>query len=91
MVESGKFGRGDRPSARRVAAQIAFDAGLLDALVQVRYDKGLTQADIARRMGISQVQMSRMENRSFDPRLSTLGRYAHALGVRIVHVVEDDA
>lgn len=52
---------------------------LVDQLVAIRHTHNLSQATIARRMGIS-----RLENdHGRDPKLSTLTRYADALGVHI--------
>ena len=43
---------------------------------------GLTQIELARRMGTSQAQVTRFESGA-DTRLSTVGRYAAALGVKV--------
>jgi transcriptional regulator with XRE-family HTH domain len=56
---------------------------LLDTLVACRRDQGLTQSDIARRMGVKQPAVSGFENEDADPRLSTLQRYARAVGGRL--------
>jgi transcriptional regulator with XRE-family HTH domain len=45
-------------------------------LVAVRSAKGLTQAEVARKMGTTQPYIARLENSANDPRLSTLLRYA---------------
>jgi ribosome-binding protein aMBF1 (putative translation factor) len=41
---------------------------------------GLTQTEVAQRMGTSQSAVARLEAQSADARLSTLERYAAALG-----------
>ena len=51
-------------------------------LAQRRQDVGWTQADVARRMGTSQGQITRLESGA-DIRLSTVARYAAALGLRV--------
>jgi ribosome-binding protein aMBF1 (putative translation factor) len=43
---------------------------------------GLTQVELARRMGTSQAQVTRFESGA-DTRMSTVGRYAAALGVKL--------
>ncbi len=53
------------------------------ALVRARLEDGLTQAELARRMGMKQSAISRMEAGPFDPRLTTLRKLAAALNVRI--------
>jgi transcriptional regulator with XRE-family HTH domain len=67
------------------------DYKFLADLVRVRVDGGLTQEDVADRMGISQQAVSKLENYNADPKLSTLRRYAHAVGALVAHVVEPDS
>ena len=61
-----------------VSGYEAFKIGVL--LRQARERAGLTQEEVARRLNTQKSAISRMENRSGDIRLSTLERYAHALG-----------
>jgi transcriptional regulator with XRE-family HTH domain len=50
-------------------------------LVEARQAAGLTQAELAKRLGISQAQVARIERRGYDAyTLSTLRRYVKALG-----------
>lgn len=63
---------------------------LVDDLIALREQKGLTQGQLAKRMGISQSGVARIEGGDRDPRLSTLRRYALALGAMIEHDVTDD-
>lgn len=56
---------------------------VMDALVAARKSAGLSQTEVARRMGIRQPTLSAMENEGPDPRLSTLFRYARAVGLRL--------
>ena len=52
---------------------------LMDELVEVRRERGLSQTEIAARMGTSQSAVARLERGDLDVRLSTLDRYAAAL------------
>ena len=54
-------------------------------LVAARIAKGLTQDEIARKIGTSKSNISRLEslNNSYMPNLSTLMKYAEALGMRL--------
>jgi predicted transcriptional regulator len=52
---------------------------LVSELEERRVDLGLTQTEVAARMGTSQSAVARLESGEADIRLSTLERYAAAL------------
>lgn len=61
-------------------------------LVEARQDAGLTQQQLAQRLGVSQSQVAKIERRGYETyTLTTLRRYVEALGqdfrleVRISH------
>lgn len=56
---------------------------LLRELTDHRGRLGLSQTVVAARMGTSQSVVARLESGDVDPRLSTIERYAAALGQRI--------
>lgn len=62
------------------------DRRLLDRLVELRRER-FTQAQMAERMGVSQSAVAKFERGPRDPRLSTIRRYAVALGVLVEHRV----
>jgi DNA-binding XRE family transcriptional regulator len=75
------------------AFRAAYDAledefAALDALLKARKEAGLTQADVAARMGVSQPVLARIESslgsRKHSPSLATLRRYADACGKKLV-------
>lgn len=53
---------------------------LIEELVAVRQQQGLSQTVVAARMGTSQSVVARLESGGIDARLSTLDRYAAAVG-----------
>lgn len=55
-------------------------AALVDLLAERRRRRGLSQTEVAARMRTSQSAVARLEAKRGDLRLSTLERYAHALG-----------
>lgn len=55
-----------------------FKLGIL--LRQAREDAGLTQEDVARRMNTKKSAISRIENHAEDIKLSTLEKFAEAVG-----------
>ena len=56
---------------------------VLDELVGARHRHGLSQTEVAARMGTSQSVVARLEGGGVDARLSTLERYAAAVGHRL--------
>lgn len=53
---------------------------LIARLAALRRERGLSQTEVAARMGTSQSALARVESGQADLRLSTLTRYAAALG-----------
>jgi len=51
--------------------------------VALRKIQGLTQAQVAKRMGVPQSQISVLENEHHVLRLDTLQRYARAIGATL--------
>jgi transcriptional regulator with XRE-family HTH domain len=82
---------GSLTRAQRRAKELAkADYRLLFGLVQARRDRGLSQKDVADRLGVSQPAVAAFERQDSDPKLSTIRRYAHAVGVIVAHTVELD-
>jgi transcriptional regulator with XRE-family HTH domain len=65
---------------RRMAAE---RAGLVRELAAQRQAAGLSQTEVAARMGTSQSAVARLESGAVDVRASTLDRYAAAIGGEI--------
>jgi HTH-type transcriptional regulator / antitoxin HipB len=62
-----------------------YQAFRLGAMLQLaREDAGMTQEQVAQRMGTKKSAISRIENHAGDLRLSTLQRYAEAVGRELV-------
>lgn len=56
---------------------------LIGNLTALRHTRGLSQTQVAARMGTSQSALARLESGQSDLRMSTLERYADALNVTI--------
>ena len=54
------------------------------ALIEARAQAGLTQEEIAQRMGTTQQVISRLESGRTKPSTRTLERYAEATGTRLM-------
>lgn len=48
-----------------------------------RIKKGITQVELAQRIGMKQPQLAKIENMTSVPSLSTLDRYAKGLGLAV--------
>src|SRR5215472_12377596 len=73
-----------RRSADVQAARMAEDRGrLVRELAEQRQAAGLSQTEVAARMGTSQSAVARLESGTADVRASTLERYAAAVGGQI--------
>lgn len=73
-----------RRRAGEQAARMAEDRGrLVRDLAEQRQAAGLSQTEIAARMGTSQSAVARLESGTADVRASTLERYAAAIGGQI--------
>jgi DNA-binding XRE family transcriptional regulator len=69
------------PEKRALYEEVAAKSDLWLQLVEARMAAGLTQEEMAKRLGVSQAQVSRIEKRGYDAyTLNTLRRYVRALG-----------
>lgn len=60
------------------------ESALIDALIRARARAGLSQAEVARRMGTTQSAIARLEGGKVMPSLATLRRFAEATGSRLM-------
>lgn len=72
---------------QRALDQADADIQMLHALVQHRRDSGLSQAEVAEEMGRDKSSVCRFERLDSDPRMSTVRRYAGAIGALVSHHV----
>lgn len=66
------------------------DRELKVALIRVRRETGLSQKDVADRLGVTQQSIHKLERYDSDPKASTLRRYANAVGALVEHHVHTD-
>ncbi len=70
------------PEYRREYEALEDEFTVLDACIAARAKSGLTQAQVAERLGVSQPAVARIESGK-NVSLKTLRRYAHALGCTV--------
>ena len=78
-----------RPGVRTEVARIEREeSALLDALLKARQEAGLTQAQVAERMGTQAPAVARLERAlatgKHSPSVATLRKYIKACGKRLV-------
>lgn len=71
-------------SAKEIARQNAGSwIEFHQSLIQLRLDSGLTQSDVARKIGVSQSAVSQFESLTRLPNLDTVFTYALAVGAKL--------
>ena len=78
-----------RPGVRVAVERVEREEfALLDALLKARQDAGLTQAQVANRMGTQAPSVARLERAlatgKHSPSVATLRKYVRACGKRLV-------
>jgi transcriptional regulator with XRE-family HTH domain len=75
----------DRADVKAQYAKLNEEFALLDEFLKARAASGITQAEVAERIGTTQSAVARLESGSgkHSPSLATLHKYAHALGCRL--------
>lgn len=76
------------PKVRAAYDALEDEYAALDTLLKARMKAGLTQAEVAKRMGIKPSSLARIESslgdRRHSPSLATLRKYAIACGKKLV-------
>jgi transcriptional regulator with XRE-family HTH domain len=74
-----------RPDVKREYDRITEEFEFLDEILKARAAAGLTQADVAARIGTTQSAVARLESAvgKHSPSIDTLRRYASALGYKL--------
>jgi len=73
------------PAVRRAYVELEDEFAFLGEVLKARARAGLTQTDVAERVGTTQSAIARLESgaRKHSPSIATLQRYARALGYRV--------
>ena len=80
-----------RPDPRTEYEAQADEFALARELIAARTRAGLTQAEVAQRMGTTQSTVARLEGGKAAPSLRSVQRYAQAVGARAVVRIEPQA
>jgi transcriptional regulator with XRE-family HTH domain len=74
-----------RPEVKAAYEAAAGEFAFLDEVLKARAESGLTQAEVAERVGTTQSAIARLESAQprHSPSIATLQRYAKALGYTV--------
>lgn len=83
-----------RQEVKKAYDQLDEEFGFLEEVLKARAAAGLTQAEVAERIGTTQSAIARLESPSVrhSPSVETLQKYARALGCRVeIRFVPDES
>ena len=74
-----------RPGVKKAYDELAEEFAFLDQVLKARTEAGLSQAEVAARVGTTQSAIARLESATpkHSPSIATLRRYANALGYKV--------
>ena len=74
-----------RPGVKAAYDESAEEFAFLDEVLRARAEAGLTQAEVAERIGTTQSAVARLESAEpkHSPSIATLQKYAKALGYKV--------
>jgi transcriptional regulator with XRE-family HTH domain len=74
-----------RPEVKKAYNELAEEFAFLDEVLAARAESGLTQAEVAERIGTTQSAIARLESAEgrHSPSIATLQKYAKALGYKV--------
>jgi transcriptional regulator with XRE-family HTH domain len=74
-----------RPDVKKAYDELDEEFAFLDEVLKARAEAGLTQAEVAARVGTTQSAIARLESAEpkHSPSIATLQKYARALGYRV--------
>jgi len=80
------------PSVKKAYDELGDEFAFLDEVLKARAEAGLTQGEVAARVGTTQSAIARLESvqSRHSPSIATLQRYARALGYKVeIRLVKD--
>ncbi len=70
-------------AVRKAYDDLGPEFALITAIIEKRLKKGLTQAELARKIGTKQSAIARLESGSYNPTVEMLEKVAKALNARL--------
>lgn len=72
------------PEVKKEYEQLNTEFKLIDKLLAMRESAGLTQEQVAEKMGTTRGNICRLEKLGVHPKVSTIEKYAHACGFKMI-------
>lgn len=70
-------------AVKKAYDELGPEFAIIEKLIEMRLKQGLTQAQIAKKLGTKQSAISRLERGTYNPTLAFLNKMADALDVKI--------
>jgi DNA-binding XRE family transcriptional regulator len=74
------------PAYKKAYDDLELEFTLISALIKNRIEKGITQKELAEKIGTKQSSIARFESGHYNPSLAFTQKLARALGARVVIV-----
>lgn len=71
------------PKVKKAYEDLQPEFAIVQAIIDARVKKKISQEELAKRMGTGQAVISRLENANAKPSLSLIKRLADALGLKV--------
>ena len=73
----------ENPEVKAANDELQLEYDIIQAMIDVRKSQNMTQKDLARATGITQADISRIENGTRNPSLEMVKRLAAGMGMRL--------
>lgn len=80
----------ENPEILEIAHEVDPPYILASNVMRIRNQRGMTQAQLAEAVGVAQPRIAEVERGDANPRLVTLAKIAHALGITLSELLEDN-
>ncbi len=72
-----------RPGFKKAYNELEFEFQLIDAIIARRIKGGVTQEELAKKVGTKQSAIARFESGRYNPSLTFINKLSHALDLRL--------
>lgn len=71
------------PAVKKAYDDLELEFALISAMIDYRIKKGITQKQLAEKIGTKQSSIARFESGNYNPTLAFVQKIAHAVGAKI--------